>query len=151
MINRKVLNVSIERTNEELEGTRKKFTNYLDAQGIDIETALQIDLAVYELAANIIEHGGTSFRKDPIAIICSLTKRTVTISITYRGIEFDLTRADLPDIKNHFESGKDGGLGIYIILTLMDSVTCSFNEGVNTVIMKKKVGSGIMKSSRRSS
>ena len=140
------LDISIRRTNKDLNGTRKKLNDFLYAGGLNAETALHIEMAVYEAAANVIEHGGAPFKRDAILINCSLARRTATVSITYRGLEFDPTGATLPDIKTHFDSGKDGGLGIYIIMALMDSVSYSFSENTNTLTLKKNIGRGLRKS-----
>ena len=63
----------------------------------------------------------------------------VTITISHYGDNFDITKAQLPDIEKHYKSGKMRGLGIYFIMTLMDRVEYSHENMTSTLKMFKKI------------
>lgn len=135
---RNTFSFSIKRSNRSLDGARKKLVKHLNNTGVNDDIQSQIDLAFYEVIANIIEHAGDDFSNEDVFITCMFEMESVDITIRYRGLEFDITRAPMPDVKEHVTSGKDGGLGIYIVRTLMDRVVYSHENELNTIILIKK-------------
>ncbi len=123
---------------EELEDFRNSFTAYLKGVGVDASFIDQLELSAYEIAANIIEHSGVSTGSGNISFRGRINKNTVTCRFTYSGPRFDLASAGKVDIVKHFRSGKNRGLGIYIVKTLMDEVRSEYKKGVNTVTFTKR-------------
>ena len=64
-------------------------------------------------------------------------KNEILITIESYGDEFDITKVELPDIEEHYKSGKMRGLGIYIIRTLMDRVEHSYKDNINILKLVK--------------
>lgn len=123
---------------EKLDYVREKIMAFLNGHGIGESTTSRIDLSVYEAVVNIIEHGSPEFNDRDIQIDCDVRDDEIAVRISYYGNEFDLTRATLPDIEQHYKSGKMRGLGIYFIMTLMDRVEYTHTDMVNTLMMVKK-------------
>lgn len=78
-------------------------------------------LAIEEACTNVIRHAYL-YAKGTIRIHIALAGDQVTFSIYDRGRSFDFDRAGVPDLGRYVETGRKGGLGIYLIRKIMDEV-----------------------------
>ena len=65
--------------------------------------------------------------------------RTVTFSITDKGIAFDPLQKNDPDITLSAEDRDIGGLGIFIAKKTMDSISYAYEDGKNILTMIKRI------------
>ena len=63
----------------------------------------------------------------------------MTLTLADRGKEFDPTRREDPDLSLPAEERPIGGLGIFLIKQLMDSVEYRREGGENLLILKKRL------------
>jgi serine/threonine-protein kinase RsbW len=101
--------------------------------GFDIEAIEDIKLALAEACTNAIKHGCCDDHRE-YKISFSVEPRSLAISVSDKGCglqQKDLTDPD-PD------NPKEGGLGIFIIRTLMDEVDFSNTPGRGFIITMKK-------------
>ncbi len=133
------IKMKIPRNSRVLEIMRKKVTDFLKKKNIDYEISSHVELAVYEAAANIINYTSREYHSREINMQLTLFKEHLEIDITDYGSSFDLTKAEMPDIKKHFISGERHGLGIYIIRTLMDKVEYSYRNNTNYLKLVKNL------------
>jgi anti-sigma regulatory factor (Ser/Thr protein kinase) len=136
----KAIKMKIPRNNQVLDIMRKNITEFLEKNNIDHEISSHIELAVYEAATNIINYTSSEYEQSDIHLQLTLFKDHLEIDIEDYGASFDLTEAEMPNIRDHFNSGQRHGLGIYIIRTLMDEVEYSFNNNTNHLKLKKNLG-----------
>ncbi len=87
-----------------------------------------IEFAVDEAVANIIEHAYQG-QKGYIYIKVMCNDTEFSIRLHDRGEKFDPTSADMPDLDEHHAKKKTGGLGIYIMRKLMDTIEYKFVVG----------------------
>jgi serine/threonine-protein kinase RsbW len=125
------------RLTNKLDNLRENLVDFLNSHKISEGVVSGIELSVYEAVVNIIEHCSPEYIDREIKVECSVTGRKVLITITHFGNAFDVTKVQLPDIEKHYRSGKMRGLGIYFIMTLMDSVDYNHNNMINTLTMVK--------------
>jgi serine/threonine-protein kinase RsbW len=134
------IHFDIQYSPRELDGSRLKLVQFLGSRGISGEETARFELVFYEVAINVIEHTMNQPRGEHISIDCTVSSDMITLSITDTSASFDPTSHKLPDINTHFRSGRKGGLGIYIIRTLMDSITYRYADGKNILILGRKRG-----------
>ena len=130
---------TVERDLESLNSLRESIVTYLTERSLDERTVAIVELCCYEAVANIIEHSQPSDVDNRIWVRCSLHDNHVRCEIVHYGPEFDLTQAPMPDIQQHFKQGKNQGLGIYIMRTLMNEVTFTYEQGRNTLVILKNL------------
>ena len=95
-----------------------------------------IILAVDEACSNIIRHSYENDYNRKIDLTVKLNTNSLTISIVDDGIKFDINSIKPRDTSLL----KPGGLGIYIIKQIMDTVEYSrTTEGFNKIKMIKKL------------
>ncbi|OHD65170.1 MAG: hypothetical protein A2176_02730 [Spirochaetes bacterium RBG_13_51_14] len=133
------MTVVLPRLTSKLDLLRETIVDFLKGHDIDEGIISRIELSVYEAVVNIIEHSRPEYRDREINVECTMRDNEVLITVTNYGDNFDLTKADLPDIEKHYKSGKMRGLGIYFIRTLMDTVEYSHVDMISTLKMVKKI------------
>ncbi len=102
--------------------------------GFDVDTVDDIKLALAEACTNAIEHGSSKGCAE-YRIEFGVTRRCLTISIADRGCGIDREKMyGAPDLQNL----REGGLGIFIINTLMDQVEFETVPGTGFTITMRK-------------
>ena len=100
----------------------------------------KIRIAVDEACTNVIKHAYEQEGEDHIGIIIKIDYSKLTIIVTDRGKGFDPKAIELPSLEAYLAELRVGGLGIYLMKTLMDEVDYTIKPGVgNEVRMVKYV------------
>jgi len=109
--------------------------------GLDDHAAWQVQLAVDEAATNIIQHGYEAGTPGKIEISWRVDGVQFAITLRDRGRRFNPADVPPPDISAPLEEREPGGLGIYLMGRLMDSVRFSYDEQHgNELTMTKRIG-----------
>lgn len=82
----------------------------------------KIELSVDEACTNVIEHAYQRKENQKIDIAIKIGCDRFTIVITDRGKAFNFKEVEMPDMKSYLAELRVGGLGIYLMKTLMDEV-----------------------------
>ncbi len=91
----------------------------------------RVNLALEELGLNIMDYGYDGGPCD-IDIVLTSDDDAVTIEIIDGGPPFDpLHDAPTPDLDASVEDRRIGGLGVYLVLTLMDDLRYRREHGKN--------------------
>lgn len=90
--------------------------------GFSSDRIENIVLAVDEACTNIIKHAYKYYPDGEILIKLRCAGRKFTIELIDYGYSFDPENVPVPDVKKFYEQHKVGGLGIYLMKTLMDDV-----------------------------
>ncbi len=98
--------------------------------GFDIEKIEDIKVAVAEACTNAITHGDGCSDEGEYDISFVLTGEKITISVHDKGKGCQIESIKEPDIKELNE----GGLGIFIIKSLMDDVEVISEKGKGMMI-----------------
>ena len=108
--------------------------------GIPVSTVENIMLAVDEACTNIIKHAYKSCPEGEIIINIEYNKEKFTITIIDYGKSFEPERVPLPDLQKYYREHKVGGLGIYLMKSLMDDVKYTSVPGkYNQVLLSKNI------------
>ena len=93
-------------------------------------------LSIDEAATNIIKHAYRDW-EGSITIRALLKKNSITIVLIDQGKYFDPRQVGDPDLQRYVEIGKKGGLGIFIMRRLLDSIDYRKTEEGNELWMVK--------------
>lgn len=106
--------------------------------GFGVDDVGKIELAVDEACTNVIKHAYKKDPSKPIDIAIKIYLNKFTIVITDRGKGFDPSKLKIPNMKEYLAELRVGGLGIYLMRSLMDEVDYEVKPGVrNKVTMVK--------------
>lgn len=111
--------------------------------GIPVATVENIILAVDEACTNIIKHAYKLSPEGEIIIKIDYDEKKFTVMIIDYGKSFEPDRVPLPDLQKYYREHRVGGLGMYLMKSLMDDVTYTSIPGkYNQVLLSKNIRSG---------
>jgi serine/threonine-protein kinase RsbW len=105
--------------------------------GFTDEEVSKIALAIDEACTNIIKH---AYQHDPsqhIAITIRGSGGTFEVLISDQGRQFNPSSIPSPVMKEYLSHFRRGGLGVYLMRSLMDNVEYSILPGKNEVRLTK--------------
>jgi sigma-B regulation protein RsbU (phosphoserine phosphatase) len=106
--------------------------------GLDDARTMSLNLALEEAVSNVILYAypaGTDGQVDVEAVVW---EDRIDFTVSDSGIAFDPTAAPDPDLSVDVKDRPVGGLGIYLVKRIMDSVSYVREEGRNYLKMTKK-------------
>ena len=113
----------------------------LDA-GLPVAVVEKIMLAVDEACTNIIKHAYKSSPEGEITLNVEYDEEKFTITIIDYGKSFNPESIPQPDLQKYYREHKVGGLGIYLMKSLMDDVKYTSIPGkYNQVLLSKNISS----------
>lgn len=100
----------------------------------------QLELAVDEACANVIEHAYGDDKTKQVMVRAIFDEDALRIHVIDTGKGFDPTQVQQQDLKDLIAKRKTGGLGMRLIKTLMDEVHYDIEPGKrNELRMVKKL------------
>ncbi len=114
--------MKIQSRTDQLSGVREFISAQAREFGFDDASAEKIALAVDEACTNIIKHSYTFASDKEIELRVSGADGEFEILITDHGKAFDPDAVQMPDMKEYLSHYKRGGLGMYLMRSLMDKV-----------------------------
>ncbi len=123
---------------ENLEVIREFVSGVAKKVGFGDDEINKIELAVDEACTNVIEHAYQNDNTKDIDVAVKLDYQKLTVVVTDKGKSFKPSDIAIPDMKKYLAELRVGGLGIYLMRTLMDEVDFKIQPGVkNEVHMSK--------------
>lgn len=98
-------------------------------------------LAIEEACTNVIRHAYL-YAPGTIGLKINILSDRAIFVITDSGRAFDFDAADAPDLDRYVETSRKGGLGLYLIRKIMDSVQYQSRPGENRLTLIKKMPKG---------
>src|SRR5262245_11556289 len=121
----------------ELGNLIESFQAFCDENQVTEEVAYDIRLALEEAIVNIIKYGYKDRLSHQIAIRVAKEKDHMLIEIEDDAQPFNPLEAKAPDLSLPVDQRPIGGLGIYLMRTVMDNVEYERAAGKNILRLKK--------------
>ncbi len=113
-------------------------TSAADALHLETGLANKLKLAVEEAVVNVIDYAYPSGTEGTIEIRFEADSGYLRCLITDTGSEFDPTSVNKADTTLSVEDRPIGGLGVYLVRSLMDSINYERNGGKNILRLEKR-------------
>ena len=107
--------------------------------GIDTALASSLNLALEEAVVNVMNYAYPKDQVSEIAIETYADKENIKFVVTDSGVPFDPTKTTEPDITASLDDRAVGGLGIFLVNHLMDSVEYQRIGEENVLTLMKKL------------
>lgn len=120
----------------DLKKVRSFLKETLEGKDISEKDYYIIELSLVEVCINIIKYAYLK-KKGPIYMKSWTKENKVFFEIRDQGIPFDPRSIQKPDISEIIEKEKKGGLGIFLIRSLMDRVEYQRQENQNVLLLSK--------------
>lgn len=101
-----------------------------------------VRLACEEVVVNIISYAYPAGANGYIELDVTNTDKELRIEICDGGRPFNPIEKQAPDLTQCLEERAIGGLGIFLILHMMDRVTYRYEEGKNKLVLTKNISGG---------
>jgi serine/threonine-protein kinase RsbW len=108
--------------------------------GFDEPAVYQIQLAMDEACANIVQHAYRGMDPGDMEVSCYLDEQALSIRLRDWGRSFSPDDVANPDLEAPLEERTLGGLGLFLIKQVMDQVHYTFDpEQGNELILVKRL------------
>jgi len=112
----------------------------LEALDCPMKAQMQIDVAIDELFGNIANYAyGAGKGEATVRFDFDADSRTVSLTFLDRGVPFNPLTKDDPDVSASAEQRSIGGLGIFLVKKTMDQVTYRHENGMNVLMIQKRI------------
>jgi serine/threonine-protein kinase RsbW len=136
----KTKKLKVKSKTENLSSIRDFISSSAAEAGVTADAIENIILAVDEACTNIIKHAYNSFPNGELIIKTKSTVSRFVVSITDYGKSFEPEMIPEPDLQKYYRQRRVGGLGMYLMKTLMDDVKYVSIPGKhNEVLLSKNI------------
>ena len=117
--------------------------NFIETLGEELslsaEITMNINLALEEAVANIIMYAYPPQEVQEILLKVSANANQLIFLLTDKGLSFDPTQVEDVDLTLSIEDRPIGGLGVFLIRSIMNEVSYQRLDNENRLIMKKDI------------
>ena len=110
-----------------------------DEKGLDASTAMNINLALEEAVTNVIMYAYPEGTDGLVDLEAILRDDSLVFILKDNGTPFDPTAAPEADVTLSAEERNIGGLGIFLVRKIMDTVHYVRSDGQNVLSMTKNI------------
>jgi serine/threonine-protein kinase RsbW len=133
---------SIRNDLRELGSVNDALGSFCARHAITGETVSEMEIALEEVVTNVMKHGYAGEGEHEIRVSIGLEDGQLVLAVEDDGREFNPLEQPPPDLDLPIEERPIGGLGIHLVITLMDKVEYKREDEMNRLVMRKRVASG---------
>lgn len=119
----------------EIENVTSFVEDRLQEKKVAPKTIISFNISIDEILSNIIQYSGCS----TIEVGVSVNGTRASLRFIDDGREYDPNEAPEPDITESAEEREIGGLGLFMVKKMMDSLEYERKDGKNILIVRKNI------------
>ncbi len=123
---------------EFLDEIRELVASVARGGGFSDKAIYSLQLAADEAASNIIEHAYEGVSDAVLDLTCDMRGDEIIISMRDTGRSFNIKSVKEPNLKADLSERQIGGLGVYLMRKLMDTVNYESSKSGNLLTMTKR-------------
>ncbi len=124
----------------EVSRLRTFFHSICQEHQVDEETFKTLNLAVEEWVANVINYAYPTGTRGHVELTAKVSESILTLVIKDHGAYFDPTQHEEVDVKAELTDRQIGGLGIYLVKNIMDTMHYERSaDGYNILTLTKTI------------
>jgi anti-sigma regulatory factor (Ser/Thr protein kinase) len=140
-VNDESLELSLANELREIAGVAAKIDEFCASHDLG-HVAYAVNLAIDEILTNTISYGYEDDERHRIEILVRVEAEALVVVIVDDSMPFDLALAPERDLEASLEDTALGGLGLFLVHQMMDSVEYRREEGCNVVTLIKNTAQG---------
>lgn len=109
------------------------------SQAWPVNVLAQVRLVLEEVVVNVMSYGSLGQAAPKLEIHLTQQGTQLDMTVSDNGVAFDPLQLAQPDLDASLEEREVGGLGIYLISQLMDSVSYQRDGAWNRLLMRKSL------------
>ena len=111
-----------------------------EEMGLDMSLTMSLNLAIEEAVVNVMDYAYPEGEKGDVDIEVQADDEWLTFIISDKGVAFNPTTKEDADTTLSAEERPIGGLGIFLVRQLMDTIQYERTDGKNVLTLRKKLG-----------
>lgn len=135
----KIKELKIEAKLENIETAIRFINTLLEEHGCRVDIMQRIDLALEEMLVNVSQYAYEGITGDAYVSVSFPEETLVQLDIRDKGVPYDPTKKEDPDVSIPLRQRKKGGLGIYMTKMVMDEMCYERKDGYNHTILRKNL------------
>ena len=112
---------------------------FCESNNLPMRILFDVNLSLDELLTNIVHYGFDDEKEHSIIVKLSLSKNILEITIEDDGKAFNPLNAEPPNLDQSIEDKPIGGLGIYLVKSLMTDINYKRVKNKNILVLTKIV------------
>ena len=124
---------------DDLSRVTEEAVGFAEAKGVSPQAVYLVNLAIEELATNILKYGYDDTAAHEILLRLEIDSGTLLLVLEDDGHEFDPLAAPEPDVNLPAEERLPGGLGIHLVRKMVDEIHYQRLDGRNRLTVKLKL------------
>lgn len=132
------MKISLANDLDEIAVVGTRIDEFCESHDLPPQVAYAVNLSVDELLNNTISYGYADDEPHTIELTLRVDAGAVVVQIVDDGREFESSGVPEPDTDAALEDRTVGGLGLFIVHQMMDSVEFRRENGRNVVTIAKK-------------
>ncbi len=136
--------ITVRAAPEQIDAVMDFVNRQLDVLSCPEETRVDLDVAVDELLSNIIRYAyGSETGTVTVRVEAQEEPKSLILTFVDRGVPFDPLAEERPDTTSLPTRERPmGGLGLYLVRSLVDEITYARRDGQNMLTVHKEIGQG---------
>jgi anti-sigma regulatory factor (Ser/Thr protein kinase) len=122
-----------------LERADKALDDFASAMAWPEQSLFQVRLVLEEILMNVISHGSDGKSVPDVRLHMAQQEDLLSMEIADNGIAFDPLQVAPPDLDADIEDRAIGGLGVFLVREMMDSVSYRRVDDWNLLAVTKSV------------
>ena len=110
-----------------------------EAIGLDMSLTMSLNLAIEEAVVNVMDYAYPPDEKGDVTIDVCASDEWLQFVISDAGTPFDPTQKEEADTTLSVDERPIGGLGIFLVRQLMDTIHYQYVDGKNVLTLKKQL------------
>ncbi len=134
-----VLDMTLKNQLMEIDRFKESFNTFSEENGIPTTVRRELNIVFDDLLNNIVSYAYQDDEEHEIEVRVEAAGERIVVTISDDGIPFNPFDADTPDTSLSLEERTLGGLGIHLVLNVMDKVAYQRRTDKNVLTMVKKL------------
>ena len=131
--------VRIENDLSEIPKVDEKLDEFAEQFGLPPAIAATFHIIFDDLLNNVISYGFNDGQRHFIEVGLELTENSLIVSIADDGVPFNPLAADTPDTQLSIEDRQIGGLGIHLVINMVDDISYQRAADKNVLTLTKSL------------
>jgi anti-sigma regulatory factor (Ser/Thr protein kinase) len=135
----RVLSLVVSNERREIPRIGERLAEFGDACGLLPDDVASVNLAIDELVSNVINYAYDDADVHQIQLTVTVEGDVLTLTIGDEGRAFNPIEAPMPDLDQPIEKRPIGGLGIFLVKSVADTLAYRREGGHNILTLTKRV------------
>lgn len=133
------LSVRLNNNKKDIRRLQREFNKFGEFHQLPQKIFANIHVVLDEVLTNVVKYGYTDEEEHQIVVHFRLRSNMIEVEVIDDARPFNILDADKPISQEPFEEKSIGGLGIHLVINLMDEVEYHRRKGLNQLFLRAKI------------